>query len=271
MINGNKRNIKFRYLNGSRRKERPKRNKMTLVIGAKCRDGIVLIGDKQVTRGTSTSEENKISPIEAIGGVYVGASGDVAFFDKFKRQIKLDVGYIRQQKGADKPIYDNIEQFIVHCEDKLRYFTKQYELQDKSGDVIPVLQILVAVKLADSVSGDSTSLHYIDNVSCAEQEVKGCHAIGNGATQADFYLGRLWKNDMTIKQTIQLALFIFQLIDKYNLNISVGNKPQVFSILNQGDAKDLSDAEISTLIKDAEKLFEFYDKSLGDMSAFLRK
>ena len=37
---------------------------MTCIVGAVCKDGIVLVGDKKVKAGQMTYYENKITPVE---------------------------------------------------------------------------------------------------------------------------------------------------------------------------------------------------------------
>jgi 20S proteasome alpha/beta subunit len=62
------------------------RRDLTYIPGGRCTDGIVLIGDRRVTRGSDGYEyEHKI--FADVRNVVIGASGIVGLFDKFRREI----------------------------------------------------------------------------------------------------------------------------------------------------------------------------------------
>ena len=54
---------------------------MTLIIGARCKDGVVFIGDKKVTEGTTSFPDKKIRIMPF--GVAISGAGMGDFFDKF--------------------------------------------------------------------------------------------------------------------------------------------------------------------------------------------
>jgi hypothetical protein len=64
------------------------RRDLTYILGAKYIDGIILIGDGRVTRGSGSYEyEDKI--FAEVTNVITGASGIVGLFDKLRREIAV--------------------------------------------------------------------------------------------------------------------------------------------------------------------------------------
>ncbi len=59
---------------------------MTLIIGARCKDGVVLIADKKVTEGNTSIAQDKITILPF--GVAVSEAGYTDFFDKFSIKLK---------------------------------------------------------------------------------------------------------------------------------------------------------------------------------------
>ena len=65
---------------------------MTLILGAKCVDGVVLVGDRKFTvtdlYGTTYIYGDKI--LGELNGVLTGFSGDLGAFQVFTRKIMLN-------------------------------------------------------------------------------------------------------------------------------------------------------------------------------------
>ncbi len=76
---------------------------MTYILGSKCTDGVVLVGDRKVTEegGTDFFWEDKI--FMDISPIIVGSSGVLGLFEKFRRRI---ANYISTQRGG------NVDTFI---------------------------------------------------------------------------------------------------------------------------------------------------------------
>jgi hypothetical protein len=102
------------------RKPFKKKNKMTLIIGMKCKDGVLLVADRKVTTPFSNKPKwtTKIhKPLESVP-LFYGASGYAHLFKEFNRKIPLIVEQrlrefelknyaIMREQGVD--YYDAVE------------------------------------------------------------------------------------------------------------------------------------------------------------------
>lgn len=61
---------------------------MTLIIGAKCRDGIVIGSDRKIQRGGETSFDNKIFEFDVGGKILFAAEGLTGIRDDFFYLLK---------------------------------------------------------------------------------------------------------------------------------------------------------------------------------------
>src|SRR3989344_4782896 len=116
-------------------------NKMTLIIGAKCKDGVVFIADRKVTEGSQISSQDKIEILEQMGIVFSGA-GLTDLFDKFVEWVNINIENrkkevaIRYKEENDKELddeeisrirpYETAQQFIVDCETILKQISDNY-------------------------------------------------------------------------------------------------------------------------------------------------
>ena len=85
MVSENNKRIKNWYLNEDRRM----REKMTLIIGAKCKDGVILVSDKKIVdnqTGEVEYKEKLFFPIEG-ASIVVGAAGYVNLFREFNSKL----------------------------------------------------------------------------------------------------------------------------------------------------------------------------------------
>ena len=60
--------------------------KMTCIIGARCKDGVLLAGDKRIRRGVSIYDQEKIFKIGNVPIVYA-YSGTTALMDTFLKKV----------------------------------------------------------------------------------------------------------------------------------------------------------------------------------------
>lgn len=233
---------------------------MTLVIGARCKDGIVLIGDRKVLRGTSYDYTDKIQQV--LPEVVVGAAGTTAYFDKFKRQILLQAQIAKQnQEDPEQPAFNTIEDFIIVCERLIKFFREEYDLHNKRE-----LEIIIAVHQPSMETGIYIpSLHGIDNIECVDEEVKKYLCIGNGQLVAEPFMRILWNQQMTMKETAVISALIMKIIDEHKLDISVGGEPQIWFFPFKDSHREANKEEIimiNSRVNDCYKKFYKLIKSI---------
>lgn len=79
---------------------------MTVVIGAKCADSIVLIADKKLTNVIGGKDDEGIKIIGDLAHILMGYSGAVNMFDVFRKYIVGDVIITRDK--SERYQYTNI-------------------------------------------------------------------------------------------------------------------------------------------------------------------
>ncbi len=203
---------------------------MTLVIGIKCVDSVILAGDRKVMRETECLEEKKIvSPFE---NFVLGYSGHTVYMDYLISRIS-DYSNIPNEKKAWKD-------FCNFLEDSTYELNKKYEsrMNNLSFDT------LFSVKLRTN----SAYLFHL-HIGGYRQKVKNFDIIGHGAPYALPFLRAVYSPEITMDQVIKLCIFILKLIDKCDVDTTVGGKPQIYQIPDNGDIKEVSEEEIDVLLK----------------------
>jgi 20S proteasome alpha/beta subunit len=226
---------------------------MTYIVGARCKDGVVLIGDQKVTLegGADYDFEDKI--FRDIPNIIVGSSGASGLFDKFRSRVGQYVATHTQ--GVE------IQAFISEIENITKALNDEYRerLQGQYFDV------LLAVKLPQV-----SALQYIHPFGFAEG-VRKYKAIGHGEPYGSVFLKcltKLWHNDVTMEQFAELGYFIIRYIDEFKLDNTVGGDPQIWFIpdgekneVHQADPemckklKDKTEKRLKKLGEDINSLF----------------
>ena len=190
---------------------------MTYILGARCKDGVVLIGDRKITLegGTDFDFEDKI--FKDIHPIVVGSSGVTGLFDMFRNRVSIYVNqYATEHRGQPiiiQPFLDAIADITKEINDRWspRLLGEQFD-------------VLLSFQLSPT-----SLLWYIYPFGFPEI-VRGSKAIGHGSRYGKIFLKQLWSRDMTMEQTAELGYFIIRCIDKLDLDNSVGGEPQIWFI-----------------------------------------
>lgn len=184
---------------------------MTLILGSKCIDGIVLIGDKKMTRtsGSSTYEDKLFQDVP---NVVLGASGVVGLYDKFRTEIFS----ILQQNPNMKP-----SEFISESERLVFELNRKYVERTRGGTI----ELLVAN--GKLLTGE---LQYVSPNGVGEV-VRRYQMIGSGEPYAEFFLKKLWRQNMTMREVAILGWAILKIIEENALDEAVGVKEEVPQIV----------------------------------------
>jgi 20S proteasome alpha/beta subunit len=218
-------------------------NEMTYILGSRCKDGVLLIGDRKITVGTDILYEDKIY-MDAPPFV-VGSSGVGALFEKFRTKMAT---YIEQQKTGP------VEQFIQSVEKFTRELNEGYKevLEQRwSFDVLVGMQ-----------TSGAAILQYILPQGLAEP-VRRYKVIGHGEPYGSIFLKKLWNKDMTMEQVGELGYFIIKYVERFELDNSVGvgsEKPQVWFIPDDPKQQPIQAA--------ADTLDKFEDNSKKKLDKF---
>ncbi len=207
-------------------------SELTFILGARATDGIVLVGDKKITHSYgSPSYEDKI--FQDIPNIVIGAAGVMGVYDKFRTMVQNVVN--ETPRIAALPFAEETEKLVYNLNQE--YFER---VRSKS------LEVLVAygkVKYGQ--------LQYIGSRGVAEA-VRKYQAIGSGEPYAEYFLRKLWKSEMSMKDVAVLGTCIIKIIEEAELDESVGikGKPQIWYIPDEPEEVDytkLSDPEKEVL------------------------
>ena len=222
---------------------------MTLIIGVKCRDGIVIGADSISTFGTDIEQEvsNKIEYLAEDS--LIGSAGAVGLSQLIKERLRDSWETVRgQENKADarseiqKVMWAEVRSALVHAEDA----------SDILGQKV-FSSALCSSLLAFPFRDEHVLLSYNQ---IAQSEEITCEApfksIGSGSLQADPFLAFLkrifWKDSAPEKTTDGVLSILWTLdhVSRVNAGLGVGGRPNVF-ILSKGQ-----DAWL------AERLDEYY-------------
>jgi|SRR5208282_2453828 len=208
---------------------------MTYIAGLRCKDGVVLIGDRKIVSadGTRATYENKLT--QDVPGIVVGYAGSDILSRRFRSQLVGMVGTFGAQPIGFEPFVEKIEDIVTRL--NVRY-------RDKVTDEI---EVLIAAKLAQPLVG----LRHIHYTGVADEVLK-YKAIGSGEPFGEVFLNHLWRDDMTMSQAAEVGHFIIRYIDRFRLDekVGVGDKqPQIWFLPNDGMPREAEEGNLHLLDK----------------------
>jgi len=196
---------------------------MTYILGSRCSDGVVLMGDRKVIlQGGSTSEYEDKLFLDS-DWLVVGSSGVLALFEKFREKVTAFI---------TSPDYDNMVATLIR---QIEIITR--ELNKEYSGVLLEQGIDVLVGIKTSVGAD---VKYIYPEGFAEG-VRRYKVIGHGEPYGALFLKQWWHRDMTMLEVAELGYFIIKYIENIGLDNTVGigqEYPQIWMIPNIPNPKD---------------------------------
>ncbi len=198
---------------------------LTVIIGAKCSDGIVMIADRNVTdmTGNTLRYENKIfADMEHIPIGYGGGSGT---FDIFRKYIVGDITLLRHDKNAYT--FDN---FIPKAKESVRRFNNVVKH--------PNFEVVVGKH-----RGSQSELYHIKQN--GEVVSTDYITIGSGKATADLFLEN--KNNETDMRTFaKSACLAITYMNRYIPDAKVGFEPNGFPTIKYLNYNKYMDEEVSS-------------------------
>lgn len=232
---------------------------LTLIIGSKCADGVVLIADRIVTTQSDGlvfyCTDKLFSFLEH---VVVGSSGSSGNFELFRNHV---LSYIN--KKSTKVSVDDI---LLTLSNQTYNLNERYRGRNSNA----IFDILVGIAHQDRPS----TLTYVNSYGLPNRE-EGYRIIGSGTRYAKVFLERIWNKDMPIAKVAELGYFAIRYIEQLKLDRTVGlggQKPQIRYMpdnYKESDEKDVTyntdrlanDQELQILelrVKEKVKRFDDY-------------
>ncbi len=183
------------------------------MLGSRCSDGVVIVSDRKFTIDQSGSiysifGDKLIAPFSGIITGFAGRRRD------YELLIMNILEYVKENNTVP------IEKFL------LRAVKITQQLPYKDYDIL------------FGISGKPSYLKHMFSDGGIESIMEYV-VIGIGEMVSRFLLKKYWRKDMTMKQAAELGYFIIKVIERYNLDESVGldkindhfeNKPQIWFI-----------------------------------------
>lgn len=253
---------------------------MTLIIGVKCKDGVVLVGDRKVSG--SERYARKIRILNRLPIVFT-AGGMETLFEEFLEQVEENAmwkyDWIKEQNKTQPEALQRSftsTDFKHTCVETLKRMKEVYSELEQSTSFEYALQVFFV--LPEQRNGKKDMILYKMNmVDCFPNPVEDgkVSAIGN------HYLGKPFLNslenkneDLYMNDVARVASFVIKYIEQEKLDsndgIGVGeHQPQIWYITPE-EAKEISDDEVTTLLEGVAEEVENFRRSIGSQSSFLR-
>ncbi len=265
---------------------------MTLIIGMKYKDGVILIGDRKVVEGAKFRWEDKIfTPFTDLDSTYIkdtgftkniaiAGSGWTDLIHQFAERISgLARGRIEDCKNLNRK---DLLVAGINPEDVAKGIIKrnpQYQYKMFQGTFIGFMDDCATnvKQLIEQIQGylgkynqDNLAIMvgaYTDKPFLAtamfsgfiQEHIKGYASIGSGTTYAQHFLDINYKENMSLEECIKLAVFAIKYCEKFQLGengigLKEGTLPQIVTITKDGCTEIKLDAtQIKKYLDEAGK------------------
>jgi len=222
---------------------------VTLIIGARSKDGVIIATDRKVLRGGEAEYTNKL--YEASNAVYA-VEGLTGIADDFHYLFELEV---RRKRGVD-----TLYELKLLAEDIIAELTQRYAERIRQETPIGILMAGL-----DNITSGKALLYYIHGVGYGEATKFICS--GHGGTYATTLAKFLLKEHFSVEENGKRAAFVVAYIAE-DVDTTVGGDPVVAIVRDSEKIKErpieyLSDEEIQEMVKKAKETKEHLNDKLG--------
>jgi 20S proteasome alpha/beta subunit len=205
---------------------------MTYILGARCSDGVVLVGDTKITLGGGTQFTYGKKLFKPFTSVVMGAAGISGLYSSFQNRMQVKVS---EQEGCGINLNDHAKLKTL-AENVIREMHKTYELDRNL--LVYNLNVLMGIRVFYWAELTNFSGYGIP------EPVNSTKVIGHGEPYGALFIDRMWNKNMTMEQVAKLGLFIIKLIQYTKIDSSVGYNteflPQVYYIPDVKFPKDFT-------------------------------
>lgn len=194
-----------------------KEQDMTYILGARCKDGIVLVGDTKVTveGGTDFTFDKKIM-VEPLNNIVMASAGSSGLYSEFQSRIRTAVRIIIEEHRIDHPSIHSEDGFKVLVTQVIRDMHNNYGKDDYVID--NNLQILCTTRIHPEAR--LTLFTGFGN----QEPVNDSIAIGHGRYCASIFHKNMLNDckKMIMSDVAKVGLFIICSLKVMSLDASVG-------------------------------------------------
>ncbi len=257
---------------------------MTLIIGARCKDGVVLVGDRKVT-GSLKQYTNKIRKLAQADWIIFSAAGMEALFKEFLEEVEKEYLHTLSVRDAQRIAAPDIpvRQFTLNnfkniCTETAKHLKTVYsELGNDTPFYLQLQVLFVAYELVGTKR--VASLFYMDMGDCFPYPQEEGRIVEIGQPNLGKVFLKSYENgDFTMKEIARLGSFLIKCVEKEKLafqdSVGVGKEqPQVWFYPDSDiEAKpyEVQGEELKTLLEGIDDEVEKISKQVGSTSKFLR-
>jgi 20S proteasome alpha/beta subunit len=226
----------------------------TLIVAAKCKNGVVMVADRRTMRGTEYKEEKKIYEFYKVIIAFAGLTG---LKDKF---LEIVEGVLSATRVV------NLGEAIVGVEDTMALISDRYE--KRLGGEARIVALLAG--LEHLTSGEAKLYHVFGNGYAEEVDFL---CIGHGAPYATSLAQGLYRSDLSMERMAEIGIFLSCWVEK--VDSSVGGIPDVVFVENNKGIKDMEEVKVKQIYENAEEvakiLHELLPKAIQDPKILLPK
>lgn len=168
----------------------------------------MLVGDRKITGDTDVTWDAKVWASQH-PPFAMGSSGVLGLFEKQRREFERFRGM--NKIDFSSPYYTDI--IVNEVEREVLEINAKYN-QMLQGSVF---EVLIAIQ---NVGARSSLQHVLPN-GLAER-IRTYRVIGHGKPYGSLILKKLWKDDLTTLEAADLGYAIIKMIERYELDSSVG-------------------------------------------------
>jgi 20S proteasome alpha/beta subunit len=254
---------------------------MTFIIGAKCKDGVVLVGDRKVSGGIKKFTD-KIRPLEAFPTIVFTAAGIQSLFEEFLEEVqRLGFSHSKNIEEYNKNNPNNAVAFTVNdfkhiCSETIKKMKQVYSEIENVFSFDEALQVLFVVPEVKNAQGTPIPrLYFMDMDTCYPQPIEQGKIVPIGIS----HLGQIFlkqfeiDSDFSMKDIARIGTFIIKYIEKENLHDGVGVgdiEPQIWFFEDNKGPKEIKDKELKELLEYVDEEVINVIKKIGSSSKFLR-
>jgi 20S proteasome alpha/beta subunit len=220
---------------------------LTYILGSRCSNGVVIIADRKFTidqsGGIDSIYDSKL--YGEFEGIITGFSGLRRRYENFIIEI---TDYVDTERSQLRLV--PIRRFLM----KARDIVKSMGSND--------LDILIATRGSPSVL---RHMYYDGGI----ETIKKYVVIGTGEPVGRFFLKKYWDENMDMNQVAELGYFIIKVIQKYNLEDTVGlsekkeereSKPHIWLIPDNAHDEEASENFLNQLESHVNRRLAEMDK-----------
>lgn len=210
---------------------------MTCIIGARCKNGVLIAGDTQVLRGRSIEQQEKIIKLNEIPVVYA-YSGTTALMDNFLKKVQELLILNKKIRNEREDVFkEKLEDIVFQIFNRYTRRTPDH-----------TLDVFVGYKSPEHIAG----LYHIYPDGVSENVV--FDIIGSGEPYVRPFIDSLYYEDISLNDMTLICFYVLGLMDELRVDVSIGGTPQIVWIKDGTTEDEILQLDYNSVETEIENL-----------------